>query len=142
MARITHDVGILIDQEGVLSLHTGLRVGVVGAVPLSAGGELSIGLGDVVDLQQLALAVDDVQCMLGKACGNRVAVRVSPGAEAAGAALFGDSGLDLGKDLGIVAGLSGQVPMVGEGRSASTKHPPYSSSCLSRGSVWASLVQK
>ena len=76
MAGIAHDVGILVDQEDVLELDAGLRVDVVGAVPLRAGGEDRISVGDVVDVKQLALALDDVQRMLGKAGGNGVAVGV------------------------------------------------------------------
>ena len=87
MARVAHDVGILIDQEELLGLDAGLRVGVVGAVPLSAGGEDLVGLGDVVDVEQLALALDDVQSVLGKTGGNGVTIGVGPGAELASAAL-------------------------------------------------------
>ena len=108
-ARIAHDVGILIDKEGVVGLDAGGGVGVVGAVPGGVGGELVIGLGDIVDVGKLALALDDVHGVLGKAGGGDVAVGVRPGAEAARAALFADGGLDLGKNLLEVARLSGQV---------------------------------
>ena len=51
LAGVAHDVGILIDQEGVVGLDAGGGVGVVGAVPGGIGGELVIGLGDIVDVE-------------------------------------------------------------------------------------------
>ena len=88
-AGIAHDVGILIDQEDIVQLDAGVRVGVVRAVPLRVRGEDLVCLCDIVDVAELALAVDDVQSVLGKASGNGVAVGVSPGAEAACAARAG-----------------------------------------------------
>ena len=96
-AGVAHDVGILIDQEDVVRLDAGGGIGVAGAVPVGLGGEYFVSLGDIVDIIQLALALEHVVGVLGKTGGHGVAVGVSPGA---------------------------------------------ASSCLSRGSVWASLVQK
>ena len=103
-AGIAHDVGILIDQEGVVGLDAGGGVGVVGAVPGGVGGELMVSLGDIVDVAQFALAVDDVQSVLSKTSGNGVAIGVCPGAEAACATLFNDCGFNLLEDLVEVAG--------------------------------------
>ena len=87
MARVAHDVGILIDQEELLGLDAGLGIGECGAVPLSTGRVHGEGAGDVVKVAELALAVDDVQSMLGKAGRKGVAIGVGPGAETVGAAL-------------------------------------------------------
>ena len=89
-ARIAHDVGILIDKEGVVGLDAGGGVGVVGAVPGSLGRELVVSLGDIVNVAQLALAVDDIQSVLGQTGSGGVAVGVSPGTEVIGAALLND----------------------------------------------------
>ena len=105
-AGITHDVGVLIHQEGVVGLDAGGGVGVVGAVPGSLGRELVVSLGDIVDVAQLALAVDDIQRVLGQTSSGGVTVGVSPGAEAASAAGLADRVLNLGQDLLEVAGLS------------------------------------
>ena len=85
-AGITHDVGVLIHQEGVVGLDAGGGVGVVGAVPGSLGRELVVSLGDIVDVAQLALTADDIQRVLGQTGSGGVAVGVSPGTEAASAA--------------------------------------------------------
>ena len=71
-AGITHDVGVLIHQEGVVGLDAAGGVGVVGAVPGSLGRELVVSLGDIVNVAQLALAVDDVQSVLRKTGGEGV----------------------------------------------------------------------
>ena len=87
-AGIAHDIGILIDQEDIVQLDAGVRIGVVRAVPLRVRGEDLVCLRDIVDIGKLALAVDDVQSVLGKTSGNGVAIGVCPGAEAACATLF------------------------------------------------------
>ena len=58
---------------------------------------------------QLALALNDVLCVLRKARRQGVAIGVSPGAELASAALFVDRSFDLRKNLFKVALLFGQV---------------------------------
>ena len=95
MSGIAHDVGILIDQEHIVQLDAGVRVGVVRAVPLRLRGEDLVCLRDIVDIGKLALAVDDVQSVLSKTSGNGVAIGVCPGAEAACATLFNDCGFNL-----------------------------------------------
>ena len=55
-AGIAHDVGILIDQEDIVQLDAGVRVGVVRAVPLRVRGEDLVCLRDIVDIGKLALA--------------------------------------------------------------------------------------
>ena len=67
-----------------------------------------VSLGDIVNVAQLALAVDDIQSVLGQTGSGGVAVGVSPGTEAASAAGLADRVLDLGQDLLEVAGLSGR----------------------------------
>ena len=96
-AGITHDVGVLIHQEGVVGLDAAGGVGVVGAVPGSLGRELVVSLGDIVNVAQLALAVDDIQSVLGQTGSGGVAVGVSPGTKAASAADLADRVLDLGR---------------------------------------------
>ena len=109
MAGVAHDVSILIDQEGIVGLDTCVNIGVIGAVPLRAGREYAIGLGDRVDIAEFALAKDDISCVLGKTGGNSVAIGVSPCAETAFAAGVNNSLFDLGQDLLEVACLFGQV---------------------------------
>ena len=113
MARVAHDVGILVDQEELLGLDAGIGIGERGAVPLSTGRVDGESLGDVVQVAQLAVSVEDVLGVLGQAGRQGVAVRVGPGAEAIGAALLADSGLNLLEDGGEIAGLSGQVDAQG-----------------------------
>ena len=109
MAGIAHNIGILINEVGVVGLDAGRCIGVAGAVPLRIGRILLERGCNIIHVKQIALAVDDVHRVLCKASGQGIAIGVCPGAEPASAALFIDGCLNLGKDLFKVALFLGQV---------------------------------
>ena len=109
MSGIAHDIGILIYKEDIVRLYACLSIRVIGTVPLRVRGEYLISFRDIIDLVDLAVAVDYVDSMLCKTCGYGVAIGICPCSELACAAFFHDCSFNLGKNLLEIAGFLRQV---------------------------------